>query len=89
DEYRSSGGRILDFLRANGIQVTPREEINQEEWKKSTPEEEKQRRMDELRWQYEPRIEVHFINGGLFYLYSNPPVQKLSGAKTVRHLPAN
>ncbi|UED71294.1 YqhG family protein [Brevibacillus sp. HD3.3A] len=89
DEYRSSGGRILDFLRANGIQVTPREEINQEEWKKSTPEEEKQRRMDELRWQYEPRIEVHFINGGLFYLHSNPPVQKLSGAKTVRHLPAN
>lgn len=89
DEYRSSGGRILDFLRANGVQVTPREEINQEEWKKSTPEEEKQRRMDELRWQYEPRIEVHFINGGLFYLHSAPPVIKAHPAKTVRHLPAS
>ncbi|MGN7468780.1 YqhG family protein [Brevibacillus sp. SAFN-007a] len=89
DEYRSSGGRILDFLRANGVQVTPREEINQEEWKKSTPEEEKQRRMDELRWQYEPRIEVHFINGGLFYLHSTPPVAKTRPAKTVPQLPAS
>ncbi|MGZ0053054.1 YqhG family protein [Brevibacillus gelatini] len=89
DEYRSSGGRILDFLRANSIQETPREEINQEEWKKSTPEEEKQRRMDELRWQYEPRIEVHFINGGLFYLHSTPPAGKAHPAKTMRHLPAS
>lgn len=72
DEYRSSGGRILDFLRANGIQTTPREQINQEEWKKSTPDEERKRRMDELKWQYEPRIDVQFINGGLFYLHSTP-----------------
>lgn len=72
DEYRSSGGRILDFLRANGIQTTPREQIEQGEWQKSTPEEERKRRMDELKWQYEPRIEVQLINGGLFYLYSAP-----------------
>ncbi|MGG1660174.1 YqhG family protein [Brevibacillus sp. NRS-1366] len=72
DEYRSSGGRILDFLRANGIQTTPRQQIDQEEWKKSTPDEERKRRMDELKWQYEPRIEVQFINGGLFYLHSVP-----------------
>ncbi|WCN38882.1 YqhG family protein [Aneurinibacillus uraniidurans] len=26
------------------------------------------RRMEELRWQYEPRIDVTLINGGLFYL---------------------
>ncbi|MGG4494386.1 YqhG family protein [Brevibacillus reuszeri] len=82
DEYRSSGGRILDFLRANGIQTTPREEINQAEWQKSTPEQEQARRMDELKWQYEPRIEVQLINGGLFYLYSAPapfPTTSLPG----------
>jgi len=73
DEFRAGGGRILDFLRMNGIQETPRSEINQEEWKKSTPEEEKERRMAELRWQYEPRIEVQLINGGLFYLHNMPP----------------
>jgi hypothetical protein len=73
DEYRTTGGRILDFLRANGIQTTPREKIDQQEWIKSTPDEERQRRMDELAWQYEPRIEVKFINGGLFYLHSSPP----------------
>ncbi|MFJ9497028.1 YqhG family protein [Brevibacillus centrosporus] len=73
DEYRASGGRILDFLRANGIHETPKEEVNQKEWRKSTPDEERQRRMDELIWQYEPRIEVQFINGGLFYLSSTPP----------------
>jgi hypothetical protein len=75
EEPQSSGGRILDFLRANGIPETPREEIDQTEWRSSTPEEEKQRRMDELRWQYEPRIEVQFINGGLFYLQSAPPAK--------------
>jgi len=73
EEHRTSGGRILDFLRMNSIPVTPREQIDQSEWKKSTPEEEKQRRMDELKWQYEPRIEVQLINGGLFYLYNIPP----------------
>ncbi|MED1785624.1 YqhG family protein [Brevibacillus fortis] len=89
DEYRASGGRILDFLRANGIQTTPREEINQAEWKKSTPDEERQRRKDELAWQYEPRIEVQFINGGLFYLSSVPPLMRSSKAKSMRHLPAS
>ncbi len=73
DEFRSSGGRILDFLRMNSIPVTPREEIDQQEWKKSTPAEEKERRMSELRWQYEPRIEVQLVNGGLFYLHNMPP----------------
>ncbi|MDH4615849.1 YqhG family protein [Brevibacillus sp. AY1] len=77
DEYRSSGGRILDFLRANGIPMTPREEINQQEWKKSTPQEERQRRMDELTWQYEPRIEVNLINAGLFYLHSTPGLGRI------------
>ncbi|MFS0554118.1 YqhG family protein [Brevibacillus sp. 179-C9.3 HS] len=89
DEYRSTGGRILDFLRANGIQVTPREEINLAEWKKSTPDEERQRRKDELAWQYEPRIEVQFINGGLFYLSSTPPLVRSSKSKSMRHLPAS
>ncbi|KMZ41387.1 MULTISPECIES: YqhG family protein [Bacillales] len=89
DEYRASGGRILDFLRTNGIQTTPREEIHQAEWKKSTPDEEKQRRKDELVWQYEPRIEVSFINGGLFYLSSVPPLMQSSKAKSLRHLPAS
>lgn len=89
DEYRASGGRILDFLRANGIQVTPREEITQGEWKKSTPDEERQRRRDELAWQYEPRIEVQFINGGLFYLSSVPPLARAGKAKSMRHLPAS
>jgi len=82
DEYRESGGRILDFLRANGIQVTPREEIDQQEWKNSTPDEERQRRMDELAWQYEPRIEVQFINGGLFYLASAPPAASALPSKS-------
>jgi hypothetical protein len=77
DEHRAGGGRILDFLRANGIQVTPREEIDQQEWKSSTPAEERQRRMDELKWQYEPRIEVEVINGGLFYLYSTPGIGRI------------
>ncbi|NQF12514.1 hypothetical protein HPY31_01095 [Brevibacillus sp. HB1.3] len=89
DEYRASGGRILDFLRTNGIQTTPREEIHQAEWKKSTPDEERQRRKDELVWQYEPRIEVSFINGGLFYLSSAPPLMRSSKAKSMRHLPAS
>ncbi|WP_029099434.1 YqhG family protein [Brevibacillus thermoruber] len=75
EEHRRGGGRILDFLRANGIPETPREEIVQEEWRSSTPEEEKRRRMEELRWQYEPRIEVQFLNGGLFYLQSTPPAK--------------
>lgn len=72
-EYRSGGGRILDFLRMHSIPETPKEEINQREWRSSTPEEEKERRMAELRWQYEPRIEVTLINGGLFYLHNMPP----------------
>lgn len=29
---------------------------------------EKEKRLEELRWQFEPRIEVDIINGGLFYL---------------------
>ncbi|WP_255298366.1 YqhG family protein [Brevibacillus dissolubilis] len=70
---QGTGGRILDFLRMNGIpEPTKVEELD--EWVKSTPEEEKQRRMDELRWQYEPRIEVKLINGGLFYLHNMPPI---------------
>jgi hypothetical protein len=73
DEFRAGGGRILDFLRMNGIQETPKSETNEQEWQKSTPEEEKERRMAELRWQYEPRIEVQLINGGLFYLHNMPP----------------
>ncbi|NRS47326.1 YqhG family protein [Brevibacillus sp. HB2.2] len=89
DEYRASGGRILDFLRTNGIQTTPRAEIHLAEWKKSTPDEERQRRKDELVWQYEPRIEVSFINGGLFYLSSVPPLIRSSKAKSMRHLPAS
>ncbi|WCK53346.1 YqhG family protein [Aneurinibacillus sp. Ricciae_BoGa-3] len=40
--------------------------------KKDTDEEDapdySQKRIDELRWQHEPRIEVDIINGGLFYL---------------------
>lgn len=77
DEYRSTGGRILDFLRANGIPVTPREQIDQTEWRKSTPSEERQRRMDELSWQYEPRIEIKLINAGLFYLHSTPQTRRI------------
>lgn len=72
EEHLSSGGKILDFLRANSFQETPKEKIQLDEWKASTPGEEKQRRMDEMRWQYEPRIAVQFINGGLFYLQSDP-----------------
>ncbi|MBN6186057.1 hypothetical protein JQN58_03525 [Aneurinibacillus sp. BA2021] len=30
----------------------------------------KEKRTEELRWQYEPRIEVDIINGGLFFLYT-------------------
>ncbi len=89
DEFRSSGGRILDFLRANGIQTTPKEEINQKEWRKSTPDEERQRRMDELRWQHEPRIEVQFINGGLFYLSSAPPLLSTSQSKKAAKSPVS
>ncbi|MDF2680697.1 MAG: hypothetical protein K0R47_1887 [Brevibacillus sp.] len=89
DEYRATGGRILDFLRANGIQVTPREEINQKEWRKSTPDEERQRRMDELRWQHEPRIDVQFINGGLFYLSSTPPLVSTSQLKNTSKSPVS
>lgn len=88
DEFRSTGGRILDFLRANGIQVTPREEINQQEWRKSTPDEERQRRLEELSWQYEPRIEVQFINGGLFYLHSKPPFPPAKTPKAASKNPA-
>ncbi|WP_400163933.1 YqhG family protein [Brevibacillus sp. TJ4] len=77
DEHRAQGGRIIDFLRANTIPVTPREEINQQEWKSSTPAEEKKRRMEELRWQYEPRIQVELINGGLFYLHSPPGIGRI------------
>ncbi|HZG14896.1 MAG TPA: YqhG family protein [Candidatus Bathyarchaeia archaeon] len=73
DEVRAGGGRLLDFLRAHSIPETPKSEINQGEWKKSTPQEEKERRMEELRWQYEPRIEVNLINGGIFYLHNMPP----------------
>jgi hypothetical protein len=73
EEFCSNGGRILDFLRMNSIPVTPAEEIDLQEWKKSTPQEEKERRMAELRWQYEPHIDVQFINGGLFYLRNMPP----------------
>jgi hypothetical protein len=73
EQHQAAGGRILDFLRMYGIPETPRPEKCEEEWKSSTPEEEKERRMAELKWQYEPRIEVKFINGGLFYLYNMPP----------------
>jgi hypothetical protein len=73
EEFRTSGGRILDFLRMNSFPVTPVEEIDQQEWKQSTPQEEKERRLAELLWQYQPRIEVQFVNGGLFYLHSIPP----------------
>ncbi|MFD2371930.1 YqhG family protein [Brevibacillus sp. GCM10020057] len=88
-EYRASGGRILDFLRANGIYETPKEEINQKEWRKSTPDEERQRRMDELTWQYEPRIEVQLINGGLFYLASSPPAASALTAKGASKSPVS
>lgn len=85
DENKSGGGRILDFLRANGIQETPREQIDQGEWRKSTPDEERQRRMNELAWQYEPRIEVQLINGGLFYLRSAPPLARNSSTSGHRN----
>ncbi len=65
-------GRILDFLRQNGIPETPKEQIVQTDWKTSTPREERARRIAELKWQYEPRIEVQLINGGLFYLATQP-----------------
>lgn len=65
--------RILDFLRMNGIQETPKEAIVQEDWQSSSPTEEKERRIAELKWQYEPRIELTFINGGIFYLQNQPP----------------
>ncbi|MET3289832.1 UNVERIFIED_CONTAM: hypothetical protein ABID98_002402 [Brevibacillus sp. OAP136] len=65
--------RILDFLRMNGIQETPKEAIVQEDWQASSPTEEKERRIAELKWQYEPRIELTFINGGIFYLQNQPP----------------
>lgn len=65
--------RILDFLRMNGIQQTPKEAIVQADWQSSSPSEEKERRIAELRWQYEPRIELTFINGGIFYLQNQPP----------------
>lgn len=68
------GGRILDFLRMNGITETPKEEINQAEWTASSLTEEYQRRREELCWQYEPRVEVVVINAGLFYLFNLPPV---------------
>ncbi|XOS94158.1 YqhG family protein [Brevibacillus laterosporus] len=74
EEHVQKGGRILDFLRLNGIQETPKEQLEQEEWKASSIEEEKERRMSELRWQYEPRVEVKLINGGLFYLFNLPPI---------------
>ncbi|MED0679953.1 YqhG family protein [Aneurinibacillus thermoaerophilus] len=32
----------------------------------------KEKRAEELRWQYEPRIEVEIINGGVFYLSHTP-----------------
>ncbi|MGC5327074.1 YqhG family protein [Brevibacillus sp. SYSU BS000544] len=73
DEFRTGGGRILDFLRMHSIPETPKEKIVQVDWKSSSPTEEKERRMAELKWQYEPRIEVQFINGGLFYLFNEPP----------------
>lgn len=73
DEVRAGGGRILDFLRMHSIPETPKAEIDQSDWQKSTPGEEKARRMEELRWQYEPRIEVTVINGGIFYLHNMPP----------------
>nr|WP_278429750.1 YqhG family protein [Brevibacillus laterosporus] len=73
-EHVQKGGRILDFLRLNGIQETPKEQLEQKEWKASSIEEEKERRMSELRWQYEPRVEVKLINGGLFYLFNLPPI---------------
>ncbi|QOT00788.1 hypothetical protein JNUCC42_08995 [Brevibacterium sp. JNUCC-42] len=74
EEHVQSGGRILDFLRLNGIAETPKEQIDQGEWKASSVEEEKDRRMSELRWQHEPRVEVKLINGGLFYLFNLPPI---------------
>lgn len=74
EEHVQSGGRILDFLRLNGIAETPKEQIDQGEWKASSVEEEKERRMSELRWQHEPRVEVKLINGGLFYLFNLPPI---------------
>lgn len=74
DEIRTGGGRILDFLRMHSIPETPKEKIVQTDWKSSSPTVEKERRMAELKWQYEPRIEVQLINGGLFYLFNEPPV---------------
>ncbi|MEJ8545438.1 YqhG family protein [Brevibacillus borstelensis] len=81
EEHRLAGGRILDFLRANSFQETPREQIDQGDWVASTPAEEKQRRMEEMRWQYEPRVSVQFINGGLFYLQSAPLEAKPPGER--------
>lgn len=34
--------------------------------------EHKEKRIEELRWQYEPRIDVEMINGGLFFLHHQP-----------------
>lgn len=71
-ERAAESGSILAFLRAYSLPQTPKEEIDQQQWTSSTPAEEKQRRREELIWQYEPRIEVSMINGGLFYLSSHP-----------------
>ncbi|MGD8191600.1 YqhG family protein [Brevibacillus ginsengisoli] len=74
EEHRQGGGSILDFLRMNSIPETSKEKIVQQDWKSSSPQEEKNRRMAELKWQYEPRIDVQVINAGLFYLYNEPPL---------------
>lgn len=86
DDVRAGGGRILDFLRMHSIPETPKEDINQGEWRNSTPQEEKERRMEELRWQYEPRIEVSMINGGIFYLHNQPPFNSLPNGRIGRKM---
>ncbi|WP_126427603.1 YqhG family protein [Brevibacillus marinus] len=68
----AAAGSILAFLRQHTIPETPTEEIDQSNWQQSTPAEEKARRIAELKWQYEPRIEVSVINAGLFYLARTP-----------------
>ncbi|WP_047152203.1 YqhG family protein [Aneurinibacillus tyrosinisolvens] len=47
------------------------EEGQEEEENKGEREDRKKKRMEELRWQYEPRIEINIVNGGIFFLDSS------------------
>ncbi|WP_027417841.1 YqhG family protein [Aneurinibacillus terranovensis] len=58
---------IVENFYAHKKSETDANESEKEE-KKANSLDYKTKRIQELRWQYEPRIEVDIINGGLFYL---------------------